>query len=151
MALSESIKQIAIFDECIYYLFFFPPVHTNQPKAKMAFVCFTKQGEHAVRRAKRFQWSIILMQIMTVICALCHASDGFPHIRCTMRGNHSGLDLFWLKCGNLWLLLQGWRNYSYHLFHYLAIFCLLVFTSSKVAADCPRHTHFIQFLFKQGN
>lgn len=45
MALSESIKQIAIFDECIYHLFF--TVHRNQPQGKwLLFALLNKANIH---------------------------------------------------------------------------------------------------------
>lgn len=91
MALSKSIKQIAIFDECIYHLFFFPPrARSNQLKAKWLLLALLNKEIMQIDVQKRFQQSIILMQIM--ICASCDASDGFPRIRCTMKENHSGLD-----------------------------------------------------------
>lgn len=114
---------------------FFQTIRTNQPEAKMAFVCFPKQEEQAVRCEKRFHWNIILMQIVIDLCIVLCSEMGCLISGAQWKKSTLGfIDLCWLK---MWIFMFTLKNnYYYHSFNHLLVYCFLVCTGSKVIVDC---------------
>lgn len=97
MALSESIKQIAIFDECIYRLFFFfhPFTEISLKQKWLLFTLLNKEKKKKIPLKYHFDanYDLCIVWCMRGL------------IRCTIKENHSGTDRpLLINIKKLWLL-----------------------------------------------